>query len=531
MSDTLNLANSIWLNGMQVDSDGHAVFYPLGTNKIDVSTTSTEWPKGSKLISPFVYDDEDNLVGFCDTKAITASGNTTITLDYKHVEADFSSLPKDVVKVTAPNASFATIKWSDGVIEDITNQVILTYESCKNVSDVLTVNSNYWEDIDENGSWTHNLPNLTDGTRMFLYSPSFQIRKFNADLSSLEDGTSMFTNTDLEFFYANTQNLTTGDNMFEYCDKLATFINTRSVMDDFELNYGIMSGYNADFSKLISGYRMFAGCYSLQDLSVHMGEHPTSFTSLTNGKSMFEGCSNLRQMRPYLPKLVDGSYMFSGCYKLNYYPDFEMYPTPDDDLSCLKYGDGMFSGCSSLTSFRADLSSLESGYNMFANCSSLTSFRGNLSSLIDGNDMFYGCYLDVASVQNIADTINTVTHSPSINIDINGNVTSELDSLFFTIHQKGWNVYVNNNLVGEGPALPPLYSTDENGEQQEVPVSYWFKPIPAQEENAQYVDSNGNYYNIIGAQYIFVSDPETYGQFTSIQDAALNMNLTKIERN
>jgi acetoacetate decarboxylase len=97
------------------------VFYPLGTNKIDVSTTTTEWPKGSKLISPFVYDDEDNLVGFCDTKAMTASGNITITLDYKHVEADFSSLPKDVVKVTAPNASFATIKWSDGVIEDITN--------------------------------------------------------------------------------------------------------------------------------------------------------------------------------------------------------------------------------------------------------------------------------------------------------------------------------------------------------------------------------------------------------------------------
>jgi hypothetical protein len=84
---------------------------------------------------------------------------------------------------------------------------------------------------------------------------------------------------------------------------------------------------------------------------------------------------------------------------------------------------------------------------------------------MDGTDMFSGCYLDVASVQNIADTINTVTHSPSINIDINGDVTPELDSLFFTIHQKGWNVYVNNNLVGEGPALPPLYSTDENGEQ------------------------------------------------------------------
>ena len=58
MSDTLNLANSIWPNGMKVDSDGHAVFYPLGTNKVEVPTSSSAWPKGNKLISPFVYQDE-----------------------------------------------------------------------------------------------------------------------------------------------------------------------------------------------------------------------------------------------------------------------------------------------------------------------------------------------------------------------------------------------------------------------------------------------------------------------------------------
>jgi hypothetical protein len=77
MSDTLNLANSIWPNGMKVDSDGHAVFYPLGTNKIEVPTSSSEWPKGNKLVSPFVYQD-DKLVGFVDTKALKVSKNTTI---------------------------------------------------------------------------------------------------------------------------------------------------------------------------------------------------------------------------------------------------------------------------------------------------------------------------------------------------------------------------------------------------------------------------------------------------------------------
>lgn len=68
MSDTPNLAKSIWPNGIKVDSDGYAVFYPLGTNKVQVPTSSSEWPKGNKLVSPFVYDKDDKLVGFCDTK-------------------------------------------------------------------------------------------------------------------------------------------------------------------------------------------------------------------------------------------------------------------------------------------------------------------------------------------------------------------------------------------------------------------------------------------------------------------------------
>ena len=77
MSDTLNLTNSIWPNGIKVDSGGHAVFYPLGTKKINVPTSYTQWPKGNKLISPFVYQD-DKLVGFVDTKALKVSKNTTI---------------------------------------------------------------------------------------------------------------------------------------------------------------------------------------------------------------------------------------------------------------------------------------------------------------------------------------------------------------------------------------------------------------------------------------------------------------------
>jgi hypothetical protein len=90
MSDNAILANSIWLNGIKVDADGHAIFYPLGTNKIEVPSED-EWPKGDKLLSPFVYED-GLLVGFVDTKAMIVDGNTTITLPYEHIDADFSSI-------------------------------------------------------------------------------------------------------------------------------------------------------------------------------------------------------------------------------------------------------------------------------------------------------------------------------------------------------------------------------------------------------------------------------------------------------
>ena len=59
--------NSIWPNGLQVTDEGYAIFYPIGTNKIEVPTKSSDWPKGSKLIAPFVYDENDDLIGFCDT--------------------------------------------------------------------------------------------------------------------------------------------------------------------------------------------------------------------------------------------------------------------------------------------------------------------------------------------------------------------------------------------------------------------------------------------------------------------------------
>lgn len=142
--------------------------------------------------------------------------------------------------------------------------------------------------------------------------------------------------------------------------------------------------------------------------------------------------------------------------------------------------------------------------------------------------MFSGCYLDTASVQNIADTINT--YSGTINIGIgNESPNEQEETAFNTIASKGWTVYVNGSAYS--PTSPAAITTlDENGEETVTPIPFWAKPINSDEEHAQYTDSEGNYYNIVGAQFIYGDDLSTYGMFLNEEDAAANMRLTKIEK-
>ena len=390
----ITLTNYIWPNGIQKDSEGYACFYPLGTNKTPIPTSSSEWPKGNKLISPFVYQD-DKLVGFCDTKALTVSGNTTIYLPYTHIEAQFSAINKGQLQIHAPKATTKKASWKDSGKEDIP-EVQYKYKGCKTVNDVISVNADYQTTDIVNGTWSEPLWDLEQG------------------------------------------------------------------------------GYG---EWIVMG--MFATCPNLTSF-------PSDLPSLTNGNIMFQTCSNL-------------------------------------------------------TSFSSNLPSLTIGVSMFDDCENLTTFTSDLPSLTNGASMFSGCKLDTASVQNIADTIKNVTSLTDSSldeaegwkqIDIGiGNSTpnnQEIDA-FNTITSKGWTVRVNGSTYT--PTSPAAITTlDENGEEIITPLPYYAKPVPATEETASYVDANGNYYNIVGAQFIYGDDLSTYGMFTCEEDAAANMRLTKIEK-
>lgn len=283
MSDTLNLANSIWPNGMKVDSDGHAVFYPLGTNKIEVPTSS-EWPKGNRLVSPYVYQD-DKLVGFVDTKALTTNSQTTIYLPYTHIEAEFSAIEKGQLQIHAPNATTKKASWKKTGKEDIP-EAQFKYKGCKTYIDVNTLNHdtmyNYLATLSQD-SWSEPLWDLTDGYGLF--SSCVNLISFTSDLPSL----------------------TSGKRMFLDCSNLPSF--------------------DSDLSTLESGYEMFAGCANLTSFS-------SDLTSLTAGYAMFENCHKLTTFNcDNLSSLTNGDMMFQNCYVLTAF---------NADLSSLNSGSGMF---------------------------------------------------------------------------------------------------------------------------------------------------------------------------------------------
>ena len=246
MSDTLNLANSIWPNGMKVDSDGHAVFYPLGTNKVNVPTSSSEWPKGNKLVSPFVYQD-DKLVGFCDTKAMTVSGQTSITLNYEHIEADFSSIEEGMLTITAPNATYEKYIWGIGQNDDGVSfdYVIIDFattdqETIDTVRTAYRVVDKKMYDVDGNmiGTWDTSKLEVcgiydedetkSDGLFCNADMTMMQMRglvisEFSSDLSSLRNGSIMFAMCGLTSFSSDLSSLTDANSMFANCENLTSF--------------------------------------------------------------------------------------------------------------------------------------------------------------------------------------------------------------------------------------------------------------------------------------------------------------------
>ena len=275
MSDTHNLTDTFWPNGIKEDSEGYAIVYPIGSNKIQVPTI--DWPEGDTLISPFVYKNE-KLVGFVDTKAMTVNSPTTIELPYKHIEVKFTSIDEGALTVIAPNAIFEKYIWKNSTTG---GTVTFKYKGCTTVNDVKAVEPNYKTVDIVNGAWTERLDDLGDGCTMFENCTN--LTQFDVDLPKLENGDSMFYLSKLSEFHSDLSSLTNGERMFFYCNKLTQF--------------------NTDLSELENGKWMFTYCELLADFN-------SNLSSLTNSKYMFSSCTALTNFDAPMNSLVNADYLF-----------------------------------------------------------------------------------------------------------------------------------------------------------------------------------------------------------------------------
>jgi hypothetical protein len=447
--------------------------------------------------------------------------SATTTLDYDYVRISLPNISEgDLTINRGTRSKYFNVRYGitvEGDGEEGGTVITLKYKGCKTVADVKAVDANYKTTDIVDGVWSEGLGDLEDasiGGYDGMFANCTNLTTFTSDLSSLTNGNMMFYGSRLASFSSDLPSLTNGSYMFNSCSNLTTFdsdlpsLTNGNHMFSYCFN---LTTFDYDLSSLTEGENMFNSCSTLESFS-------SDLSSLTNGYSMFGYCDKFTSFSSNLSSLTNGEEMFSHCSTLESF---------SSNLSSLTNGEEMFCYCGSLTSFSSNLSSLTNGYSMFYYCSTLESFSSNLSSLTNGYWMFLRCKLDTASVQNIADTINTVS-SGTIHIGIgNTEPNDQEETAFNTMVDKGWIVYVGGN-GGSSSQWNPTSLTPIDGEVIQTPIPFYAKPVQSDEEHAQYVDAEGNFYNILGGNYIYGDDLSTYGMFTSEEDAAANMRLTKI---
>lgn len=542
MSDT----NSIWPNGMQKDADGYAVFYPMGTNKVEIPKNSPHWPKGNKLVGQFVYKD-DKLVGFCDTKAMTTENSGIVVMPYEYIDTEFDSIPSGSIQIHAPKAVVKKASWTGGERIDIPD-VQYKYKGCTDVGRIKAVDANYLENDIIDGKWFELLSDLINSAGMFqvnenitsftsdmtsathaphMFQDCPNLITFESDLSSLSVAYQMFYNCTnlITFKSSNLSSLTNAFSMFQNCEKLSSFTSDLSSLGDGKNMFNTCSNLNtfqSNLKSLTDGLGMFRNCSNLTSFE-------SNLNSLKGGTRMFSGCSNLVTFKSDLKSLTVGSGMFQNCSNLT---SFNV-----NNLSSLTTADLMFHNCKNLKSFNSDLKSLTNGNSLFQNCSNLTSFNSNLSSLETAQYIFHGCKLDATSIKNVIDTINKIDSSKllSIGMGCDNNQTdkdlfaqevgyTDMTSLLAALQNKGW--IVNAQFNGRPNSTFSLRKPDS------LPVFVKLVEVIPTEENSfyEYTSSDETKFYNLDWFHETTGSTDGYETFQSLEEAITHFNIKQIEK-
>ena len=303
----MSLKNSIWPNGLQKDVENYTVFYNLGTNKMSIPESSSEWPAGNKLISPYVYQN-DKLVGFCDTQAFTVTEeHDTVTIDYDYFDADFSSIAEGTLTIIkGENNNFLNIRYGkiDVPFEEMFEKNKAAFRASTKVID------NTLYDENDNIIGRFDTSNITTGSNIKIDYKTTD----GKDRDGLFMSVDAYTGTELRTlklttFESELSRLRHGGHMFNECGTLTSFISNLDLLESSRNMFRHcwqLSSFDVDMPKLTDGKYMFNLCAGITSFSGNLD-------SLEQGEQMFYPCTNLTSFTSKLPKLVGGFYMFHSC--------------------------------------------------------------------------------------------------------------------------------------------------------------------------------------------------------------------------
>lgn len=203
-----------------------------------------------------------------------------------------------------------------------------------------------------------------------------------------------------------------------------------------------------DASNLLTAYRMCRGCTDLTSFLPLDTEKVTNFGYTFQGcgfviapavdtrsaqtmEGMYQNSPNLVGIPAYeTANVTDMSVMLAAC------PNFA--DMPQIDTSSLRLAILMWAGCSSLPALpKLDFSNVTNAAGFLNDCTSLTTL-GGFEGIKVSFDVSY-CPLTQASLQNLADTMATVTDSPTITLG-DANIAIAGDNILMQMVAKGWNV-------------------------------------------------------------------------------------------
>ena len=194
------------------------------------------------------------------------------------------------------------------------------------------------------------------------------------------------------------------------------------------------------------------------------------FPKLTRLQSNFYKCEELKEVTLDISNLVRCEGDFEGCFKLSdvklrgitsYYKEGVKAILGEDDYDKV-YGDIENIG----------IPHLIYGEKMFQGCSSLTSFNYPLPSLLFGQNMFSGCRLDAESVCTILNSLPNISTITKDSSDIDSE-TEKLQTIFKNIKYGDYNIWSdgkgnwNEKYSWTQSGKMTDYSTDEHQKKAE----------------------------------------------------------------